>query len=380
MKIMIGTDVVVLRYDEKLYLSNVFGMVLKRYYNQFGKVVLCTRVKTVSEVPEKMCDVTELIEKVVNMGGLLKPLLHMEDKRIIQNMEECDLVVGRVPCIIAYRLFDCAKKLRKPFFSELMGCAWDAYWNHGIAGKIIAPYMYLKMKRVVKNADYGLYVTEKFLQKRYPCKNETVSASNVKITDVSDEVFDKRVEKILKMDKNNISLMTSAAVDVRYKGHEYVIKAIPKLKEHGINVTYYIVGGGDQTYLRKIAENCGVLDNVFFTGLLTLEEVFEHLDKSDVYIQPSLQEGLPRAMIEAMSRGCVCLGAKTAGIPELVDAECIFKRKSVSSIVKCILAIVKKDFTYYAKRNFEEAKKYKSEVLDEKRNKYFYKIKSEFEK
>ncbi len=379
MKIMIGTDVVVLRYDEKLYLSNVFGMVLKRYYNKFGKVILCTRVKTVSEVPEKMCDVTELIEKVVNMGGLLKPLLHMEDKRIIQNMEECDLVVGRVPCIIAYRLFDCAKKLRKPFFSELMGCAWDAYWNHGIAGKIIAPYMYLKMKRVVKNADYGLYVTEKFLQKRYPCKNETVSASNVKITDVSDEVFDKRVEKILKMDKNNISLMTSAAVDVRYKGHEYVIKAIPKLKEHGINVTYYIVGGGDQTYLRKIAENCGVLDNVFFTGLLTLEEVFEHLDKSDIYIQPSLQEGLPRAMIEAMSRGCVCLGAKTAGIPELVDAECIFKRKSVSSIVKCISEIVKKDLTYYAKRNFEEAKKYKSDVLDERRNKYFGKVKTELE-
>lgn len=371
MKIMIGTDVVAYRCNERLYLSNVFGTVLERYYNQFGKVVLCTRVKTISEVPEKMCDVTELIEKVVNMEGLFKPLLHMEDKRIIQNMEECDLVVGRVPCIISYRLYDCAKKLHKPFFSELMGCAWDAYWNHGIVGKIIAPYMYLKMKSVVKNADYGLYVTEKFLQKRYPCKNETVSASNVKINDVTDDVINKREEKISKMDKNNIVLMTSAAVDVRYKGHEYVIKAIPKLKEHGINVTYYMVGGGDQTYLRKIAEKCGALENVIFTGRLTLDEVFEHLDKADIYIQPSLQEGLPRAMIEAMSRGCVCLGAKTAGIPELVDAECIFKRKSVSSIVKCILAIVKNDFTYYAKRNFEEAKKYKSDVLDERRNKYY---------
>lgn len=373
MRILVATDFTVVKYNERLFYSSPFYTILKRYHDAFGKIILCTRVKNSFDLPEKRIDVTDMIEEVCE----LKSLSDAYTRRFYleETVKKCDMIVARIPSLISYCVVDCARKYNIPYFAESMGCAWDAYWNHGIVGKIIAPYMYLKMKSVVKNADYGLYVTEKFLQKRYPCKNETVSASNVKITDVSDDVINKREEKISKMDKNNITLMTSAAVDVRYKGHEYVIKAIPKLKEHGINVTYYMVGGGDQTYLRKIAEKCGVSENVVFTGRLTLEEVFEHLDKADIYIQPSLQEGLPRAMIEAMSRGCVCLGAKTAGIPELVDAECIFKRKSASSIVKCILAIVKKDFTYYAKRNFAVSKKYADDILTEKRVEYYEYVK-----
>lgn len=375
MKVLIATDYTVVKYDKKLYCSSAFYTILKRYYDAFGKVALCTRVINATQLPEKRTDITDMIDEVCELRSLADSLAK---KQIYENaVKKCDMVIARVPSIVSFAVVNCAKKWGKPYMAESMGCAWDAYWNHGIVGKIIAPYMYFKMKSVVKNADYGLYVTEKFLQNRYPCKNETIAASNVKITDVVDTVLEKRLEKISNMDKTHIALMTSAAVDVRYKGHEYVIKAIPKLKKLGIHITYYMVGGGDQTYLKSIAEKNGVTDSVIFTGRLSLEEVLEKLDGADIYIQPSLQEGLPRAMIEAMSRGCVCLGAKTAGIPELVDPECIFKRKNTSAIVKCISSILKKDFEYYAKRNFDEAKKYKSDVLDDRRNKYFAKIADE---
>ena len=42
-------------------------------------------------------------------------------------------------------------------------------------------------------------------------------------------------------------------------------------------------------------------------------------DNIDVFIMPSLQEGLPRSMVEAMSRGCNVIGSRVGGIPELLD-------------------------------------------------------------
>ena len=67
--------------------------------------------------------------------------------------------------------------------------------------------------------------------------------------------------------------------------------------------------------------------------------MFEWLDDMDLYIQPSLQEGLPRAVVEAMSRGLPALGAHTGGIPELLGEDCIFPRKGVDAIAELLTAL-----------------------------------------
>ncbi|MFR9276345.1 glycosyltransferase [Finegoldia magna] len=85
-------------------------------------------------------------------------------------------------------------------------------------------------------------------------------------------------------------------------------------------------GGGNQDYLLSIAKTYHVEDRVIFWGRLSPEKVQEWMDKVDIYIQPSLQEGLPRSVIEAMSRGCLVLGART-GIPELLDPRFVVKRR-----------------------------------------------------
>ena len=262
-----------------------------------------------------------------------------------------------------------------------MGCAWDAYWNHGLVGKMAAPYVFAKMKQTVYHADYALYVTNEFLQKRYPCKNSSVAASNVQLVEVSDDVLSKRIERIKKCDTKTLRLMTTAAVDVRYKGQEFVIKAIPLLNKAGIRVQYLLVGGGDQTYLKEIAKSCGVDDQVVFVGRLPLPEVFELLDTVDIYIQPSLQEGLPRSVIEAMSRGCPAIGARTAGIPELLSPECVVRRKSSTDIAETIISIANQEkMEALAKRNFAEAKEYRNDVLNARREAYFARIKAECDK
>lgn len=378
MRVFVATDVRLVYCGGRIYLGSAVSSILQRYYDNFGKLVVCSRKREADSV-DKMVDVTDLIDEVVTVGGLSEAFNGRCEKKMLPAMEKCDLVIGRLHSMYACVAADCARKLHKPYFAELMGDAWDAYWNHGVSGKLIAPYMYLKTKKVVKNADYALYVTREFLQKRYPCNNESVSASNVRIDAVDPGVLEKRLERIASLPAGQVTLMTTAAVDVRYKGQEFVIRAIPLMNRAGLRVIYVLIGGGSQDYLRSVAQECGVADQVEFAGRLALREVFERLDQADIYIQPSLQEGLPRSVIEAMSRGCPAIGARTAGIPELIAPECVVRRKSVKDIAGKVLALAadKEKMSALAKENFAAAGEYLDEVLTERRNGYFEKIKRE---
>ena len=78
-----------------------------------------------------------------------------------------------------------------------------------------------------------------------------------------------------------------------------------------------------------------------------------------------------------MSRGCPCIGSRTAGTPELIENEYIFKRSSVKGVESAVIKILSENLEKIAQRNFEFSKRYKEDVLSERRNEYFYKIKNE---
>ena len=377
MKTVIATDVALLKFNDKYYCAPQVSTIFRRYHNNFGRLTVCGRIARTGEAPDSYEDVTDIIDGVICIASLEKTMVGLYDKTIRQIVKESEFVICRCPGIISHRVAAIAKRCGKPYLAESMGCAWDAYWNHSIAGKIIAPYMFWKMRSAIYHADYALYVTNEFLQKRYPCKNESVGVSNVLIKDVDPAVLEKRLEKIAEWSGSEIKLMTTAAVDVKYKGQEYVIRAIPAINKAGYKVKYYLAGGGSQDYLGSVAKKYGVSDQVVFLGRLTLEEVLKKLDEIDIYIQPSLQEGLPRSVIEAMSRACPVVGARTAGIPELISPECVVRRKSANDIAQTIVRIVDADkMPELAKKNFEESKGYIEEILDSKRSEYFIEIKS----
>jgi len=377
MKILIATDVVLIRNNGHYYLSSAFGSILKRYYENFEKVILLSRIQD-DIPPSKYFCVDDYIEEAIP-DTLKNALLKKDKKTVKEAILKCDLVVGRCPSMIAYNALSLARKMGKPTFAEVVADPWDAYWNHSLKGKILAPYMYFAARKNIKKANYALYVTNEFLQKRYPCKNKTIGISDVKIESVEDDVLEKRISKIENMNIGELSIVTTAAVNVRYKGQQYAIKAIPKLNRLGIKIKYIMVGGGDQTYLQNLAKKLKITDQVEFTGFLSANEIFEIIDYADIYIQPSLQEGLPRAVVEAMSRACPCLGAKTGGIPELIHQNCVTKRKSPKSIAKTILNIRSKEMMKkLAVDNFNSSKLFLNSSLAKKRDEFYAIIKREF--
>ena len=368
MNTLIVTDARVFKNENKYYTENTFFDIITRYSTKFDNITLFTRVIDTSDIPRNFKEITNTVKEIISTGSLFSVIIGKRNKLITRLVNKNDFVVLRIPSMVSLKVASFFKKSNKKYMTEMMGDTWDGLWNHGITGKIIAPYAFLKTKRVVKKANYATYVTSKFLQDRYPCKNDSISASNVSITNT----FKHKDYKLI--DKKNITLFTAAAVNVKYKGQQYVIKAIKKLKKRGINVKYYLAGKGSNEYLKKVAVKNGVEESVIFLGPLKKEEVLEKMQNVDFYIQPSLQEGLPRSMIEAMSCGCVCLGARTAGIPELIDSEFVFKRKSVNSIVKKILHTLDCNLVEISSINTKNSENYFEEKLNKRRFNYYQKI------
>ena len=370
MKVLLVTDFSIYQQDQKIYTKFAFSSIIERYYNRFGKISFCCSLK-MSERPAGCdVDITNMVEEITSLTNL-DGLLHRKGKTVREAVGKADLVLARFASFSSAFVCSVARKMGKPVFAEVMSCGWDGLWNHGLIGKMAAPFMLFAVKKSLRNADYALYVTESFLQKRYPCKNKTIGVSDVVIDEISNEIRKTRSEKISQTDSHKISLMTSGATNVWYKGQHFVIRAIPLLNKMGIRVKYYCVGQGDTTYLRKVAEKCGVVDQVVFTGAVSHDEVFRLLDQCDIYIQPSLQEGLPRALVEAMSRGCPAIGAKTGGIPELLPDDCIVKKKSVKNIAKTIKKMIDDGLKQYSEQAFLRAEDFQGEKLDVKREAYF---------
>lgn len=87
-----------------------------------------------------------------------------------------------------------------------------------------------QMKRAVKKSPFAFYVTQEFLQGRYPCLGTTIGCSNVEIPTPEQDTFARRLQSIEKLDLNGeVKIVTVAAVNVPYKGQEYVIRTLKKL-------------------------------------------------------------------------------------------------------------------------------------------------------
>lgn len=104
----------------------------------------------------------------------------------------------------------------------------------------------------------------------------------------------------------------------RRKNHQTVLQALAGM--HRQDVYYVICGQGSlRGELRRQAELLGVAAQVRMTGYQ--KDVQQLYRNADIFVFPSLQEGLPVALMEAMASGLVCAVSDIRGNRELMDEE-----------------------------------------------------------
>jgi len=102
------------------------------------------------------------------------------------------------------------------------------------------------------------------------------------------------------------------------KGLEYLIHAFSYIKEEFKNSKLLIVGGGSLVEeLKERAKKNKIFDSTIFTG--KRRDIPEILSCIDIFVMPSIAEGLPNALLEAMAMGKPLVTAEVGGIPEVIQ-------------------------------------------------------------
>jgi len=103
------------------------------------------------------------------------------------------------------------------------------------------------------------------------------------------------------------------------KGHAVLLRALAELEEQGGAPRWRLAIAGrgeDEQRLRSIADDAGIASRIHLLGFRS--DAPDILAAGDVFVLPSLSEGLPLALIEAMATGLAIVASDVGGIPEVV--------------------------------------------------------------
>lgn len=126
------------------------------------------------------------------------------------------------------------------------------------------------------------------------------------------------------------------------KGYDMIPEVAKILLERGHRVKFYIIGGGPMadSVMEKSTE-LGIRDAVVLLGVKT--NPYPYMKASDIYIQPSYEEGYSTTICEAGTLGCAIVGTTTSGgIREQVEDEvsALLAEPTPESLAKKIEALI----------------------------------------
>ena len=156
------------------------------------------------------------------------------------------------------------------------------------------------------------------------------------------------------------------------KGINYLIKAWPRVIKEIPFAKLAIVGEGDKRKeIEKIIKDFNLGNSVELKGNLSHNETLAEIKKSEVFICPSLAEGLGIVFIEAQACGVPVIGTKVGGIPDVIQNNengILIEPKNSEEISKSIIALLQnRDLRdRLSKKALETVKKYDWKKIVEK--------------
>jgi glycosyltransferase involved in cell wall biosynthesis len=302
-----------------------------------------------------------------------------------------DALLCRVGSLIADELLPTWWKTGRPYGLEVVGDPHEAMGPGAIRHPLrplFQAWATRSLKRQCARAVAVAYVTRDTLQRRYPCPAHSVGISDVDQLDFREypKAFTTSYSSISWDDSDFATqarqfgkrkcpkLLFVGSFAQMYKGPDVLIKAVKQLVPE-LKLTVVMVGDGKYRHeMEKLAQELGISQHVQFLGELPSgKAVREQLDQATLFVMPSRTEGLPRAMVEAMTRALPCIGSRVGGIPELLHEDDLVEANDVNGLANKIREVVTTPnrLSAMSHRNLERANDYRPAVLDERRIQFY---------
>jgi glycosyltransferase involved in cell wall biosynthesis len=182
-------------------------------------------------------------------------------------------------------------------------------------------YRYSLAKYVIKNIDFGIAVCKsdaKILNYLGLSKNKIELIPNG-----FNEMLFKPLSKIACRKKLKLPLEKTILLSIgtlhEVKGHSYLIDALKTVSHIHKNVLLIIIGTGPLENQLKKQITALELNNVILIGWIPHNELIYWINSSDLFVLPSLNEGFPTVIPEAMACGKPVIGTQVGGIPDVIS-------------------------------------------------------------
>jgi glycosyltransferase involved in cell wall biosynthesis len=287
-----------------------------------------------------------------------------------------DAVVLRVPSPIGALLARERERTGRPYAVEVVGDPYDVF-APGVVDHPARPFLRwretARLRRQCRNAVAAAYVTERYLQARYPARAGAVTAAYSSI-DLPPEAYlprPRRADRVPEVP----TLVSVGTLEQLYKGVDVLVAALARLAATGLALRLVHLGDGRcRPQIESLAARWGVADRVTLTGTLPAgDAVWRQLDAADLFVMPSRTEGLPKALIEAMARGLPAVGSAVGGIPELLAPEDLVPPDDVTALADAIRRLVTDParMTAASARNLARAADFAETALAPRRDAFY---------
>lgn len=376
--------------EKNVFVESVFDYAFyARYLSAFESVYAIVRAENVDTAP-KGCkqasgEHVHFLPIPPSKGVKQYAKNYLENRKLIkQYIRDFDCAIFRIPGVVANTVLSVFAKTKKPYAVEVVVDPWE-YFAKGTIEGLTRPFVRLGwtsfLKKICMRANGVSYVTQSYLQKKYPCKALLMPDTNCftesySSVELPDDKFGKS-KQYVKKDKHIISHVANAFSSYG-KGHITLMKAAKEVLSRGYNVEVWFVGDGPlRGEFENKATELGISDHVKFLGRMPSGDVVrERIKESDLFVFPTRAEGLPRVILEAMAEGIPVVSSPVCGIPEILPKECLVDYDDYKGYANAIIRMLDDPslMTEYSKRNIDVSKEYKSSILNERRKQFYLKL------
>ncbi|MGB8541645.1 MAG: glycosyltransferase [Candidatus Acidiferrales bacterium] len=309
--------------------------------------------------------------------------------RVHRAIEESDRFILRVPGLVGRLAWQALTRAKKKYAVEVMGDPWDAFGPGTMPSPFRPVYRHIasrNTKAICRGAVAALYWNRSALPRRYPTGNDSYVAVSPSLVVpngfASDELMVRRSHRIAGS-KSSLNHGNEKTVRIGfvgslarlYKGPDTLLRAISICSHDGLDLKALLAGEGrHRRAMELLASQLAIGQKVNFLGQIESGiPVFDFLDSVDLFVMPSRAEGFPRALHEAMARGCPCIGSNVGGIPELLAPEDLVRPNDPKALAQKIMEVTADPARMKAmsERNLARAKQFDPESLRAARRAFY---------